>query len=285
MNDVREHVALFVEPARQGVVSWNTRTSNGRIDVRLLRAHQPATPWLELAQWNPSGRRSLSSEAEGVRIEVDVLHAEQLFDGVEVRAQGVAFSGVSLATPEHNKRSERATMTESLLDVPRRSQYVVANERGWCSAATMAMLCAFAGIERSVAQVAQGTFDGAYNGTGNWAFNVAFAGSLGLFACVAYLRNFEHAARLLERGVPIGLSYGWEPGELRGAPIPSSDGHLAVLCGFDAHGDCIVNDPAAPDVRCVYPREQLEALWLRNLGVAYIVARTDAIVKDILYSP
>jgi hypothetical protein len=115
-------------------------------------------------------------------------------------------------------------------------------------------------------------FDRAYNGTGNWSFNVAFSGNLGLRAAVVYLRNLDHAQRLIEAGIPVAISYSWSAGELPGAPIEHSDGHLVVLCGFAANGDCAINDPAAPNVRVVYPRAPLERVWLRNKGVAYAIA-------------
>ena len=56
---------------------------------------------------------------------------------------------------------------------------------------------------------------------------------------------------------------------LDGAPIASSNGHLAVLVGFDAAGNPIVNDPAAAsdgDVQRTYNRAQLETLWLEHSG-------------------
>ena len=136
--------------------------------------------------------------------------------------------------------------------------------------------CARSGAEKYNAlnstPSARAVFDGAYNGTGNWTFNVAFSGSLGLRAAVVHVRNLEHAQRFIERGIPLAISYSWKEGELPGAPLEHSDGHLAVLCGFTANGDCAMNDPAAPNVRVVYPRGSIEAIWQRNHGVAYAVA-------------
>ena len=70
-------------------------------------------------------------------------------------------------------------------------------------------------------------------------------------------------------GVPVVISYYWNEGDLTGAPIPSSDGHLAVLVGFDAAGNPIVNDPAAAtdaDVQRTYLRSELEHLWVKKSG-------------------
>jgi hypothetical protein len=77
---------------------------------------------------------------------------------------------------------------------------------------------------------------------------------------------------LIERNIPLVLSYAWAAGELPGAPLEHSAGHLAVLCGFTGNGDCAMNDPAAPRVRVVYPRAALERLWQRNGAIAYVIA-------------
>ena len=144
------------------------------------------------------------------------------------------------------------------------------------------MIHAFHGIDRSVAETARAVFDRAYNGTGNWSFNVAHSGKLGLRAVVAHLRNLDHAQRLIERNLPIAISYSWSEGELPGAPLEHSDGHLVVLCGFTHDGDCAINDPAARNVRAVYPRSAIERIWQRNEGVAYVVAPGGIEYADVL---
>ena len=269
---VEERGRLGFEAARQGVLSWNTFAERGSIDVRLLRAGAPATPWLPYVQWSPEGRKSYSSEHADLRIEVDVIRSSQPFDGIEVRAPGVEFKAIAFAMPVRCVPSLPYIGQARILDVPARSQYAVEGERGWCSAASLSMINAYYGLDYAVQATAAAVFDRAYNGTGNWAFNVAFSGSLGLRAYVVYLRNLEHAQRLIEIGVPLAISYSWAAGELPGAPLEHSDGHLAVLCGFTADGDCAMNDPAAPNVRVVYPRGALERVWQRANGVAYAIA-------------
>ncbi|MBV8531779.1 MAG: C39 family peptidase, partial [Candidatus Eremiobacteraeota bacterium] len=118
----------------------------------------------------------------------------------------------------------------------------------------------------------------------NWSFNVAFSGRLGLRAVVAHLRGLDHAQRLIERNLPLAISYSWGAGELPGAPLDHSDGHLVVLRGFTRNGDCAINDPAAPNVRVVYPRSAVERIWQRNNGVAYVVAPVGIEYADVLIS-
>jgi hypothetical protein len=271
-TDVESLGALTFETAREGVLSWNTFAESGVLEFRLLRAHMPATPWLPHAEWSAEGRKSFSSMHQDVRVDVDVIRAAQPFDGIEVRARDVAFEALAFATPVRNAPSMPYLGEARILDVPARSQYVVEGERGWCSATSISMLNAYFGLDYDVPSTARAVFDRAYNGTGNWSFNVAFSGSLGLRAAVVYLRNLDHAQRLIEAGIPVAISYSWSGNELPGAPLEHSDGHLVVLCGFTANGDCAVNDPAAPNLRVVYPRAALERVWQRNNGVAYAIA-------------
>jgi len=281
---VRDTARLLFEPARRGVLSWNTFTPAGLIEFRLLRAHSPATVWMEFAQWHPTGSKSFSPDHEGVHVEVDVIRAEQPFDGIELRARDVEFNLVAFSSPMHARPSLPYGRSALILDVPPRSQYAAENERGWCSPTSLSMIHAYHGIDVSIEDTARAVFDRSYNGTGNWTFNVAFSGSLGLRGVVAHLRNLEHAQRLIERNLPIALSYSWRDGELPGAPLPHSDGHLVVLCGFTQDGDCAINDPAAPNVRVVYPRNVIEDLWQRNEGVAYVIAPVGIEYADVLSS-
>jgi len=282
--DVRESTRIFFEPERTGVLSWNTFAPAGRIAFRLLRAHMPATPWYNYVEWHPSGRKSFSpySDNEGVRVDVDVLTADQPFDGIEIRAEDVDFRMLAFASPLRTAPSLPYAGDAMILDVPARSQYVVDGERGWCSPTSLSMVHAYHGIDVSVEETAEAVMDSEYNGTGNWAFNVAYSGALGLRGTVAYLQNLDRAERLIRRNLPVVISYSWRDGELPGAPLPHSDGHLAVLCGFTRDGDCAINDPAAPSVRVVYPRAAIEALWQRNNAAAYVVAPAGIEYADIL---
>jgi hypothetical protein len=279
----REVARLLFEPARSGVLSWNTHAESGRIAFRLLRASRPSGDWLDLAEWRLGGAKSFSPEHDGTRVDIDVIRAAQPFDGIEVRAPDVEFELVAFSSPVRARPSLPYARDALILDVPPYSQFEDAeNERGWCSPASLAMIHAFHGIDRPVAETARAVFDRAYNGTGNWSFNVAYSGKLGFRAVVAHLCNLEHAQRLIERNLPLAISYSWSEGELPGAPLEHSEGHLVVLCGFTRDGDCAINDPAAPNVRVVYPRGAIERIWQRNEGVAYVVAPIGIEYADVL---
>ncbi|MGC1380716.1 MAG: C39 family peptidase [Candidatus Baltobacteraceae bacterium] len=281
--DPGDSATLYFEPARKGVLSWNTHTPSGQIAFRLLRAHRPDGEWLDCAQWHPTGAKSFSPEHGETKVDVDVIRAAALFDGIEVRAPGVCFDLVAFSSAVRPRPSLPYARAALILDVPARSQYADAgHESGWCSPASLAMIHAYHGIDEPVAQIARAVFDRAYNGTGNWAFNVAHSGRLGLRGVVAHLCNLDHAQRLIERNLPLAISYSWREGELPGAPLERSDGHLVVLRGFTGDGDCAINDPAAPNVRVVYPRAAIERIWQRNEGIAYVVAPIGVEYADVL---
>jgi hypothetical protein len=284
VTNAREGATLRFEPTRSGVISWNTYAPSGRLSFRLLRAGAPATASYDYAEWHPTGRKSFSaqSDREGVRVDVDIIKADQPFDGIELHADGVDFNLLAFAAPVRTAPSLPYARDALILDVPAYTQYVVEGERGWCSPTSIAMVNSYHGVDIGVEETAQSVADRAYNGTGNWSFNVAYSGSLGLRAVVAHLANLDQAQRLIERNLPVVISYSWSDGELPGAPLPHSDGHLAVLCGFTATGDCAINDPAAPLVRVIYPRGAIERIWQRNNGVAYVIAPDGVDYLDVL---
>ena len=122
---------------------------------------------------------------------------------------------------------------------------------------------------------ARATYDHGYDGTGNWPFTTAYAAARTGSAFVTRLRSLAEAEQFIAAGIPLVASVAFKSGELSGAPISSSAGHLLVIAGFTASGDVVVNDPAAPTnatVRRTYSRAELERVWLgASGGVVYVV--------------
>jgi hypothetical protein len=131
------------------------------------------------------------------------------------------------------------------------------------------MLLAYWGKAHAIPEIVRAVYDERYGGTGNWAFNMAFAGSLGLRAVLAHLGGLDHAARFIAAGIPLALSFSWCSGDLPGAPLDRSDGHLAVLRGFTPQGHPQMNDPAQPDIMTTYDRKALERVWQAHGGAAF----------------
>jgi Peptidase_C39 like family len=164
---------------------------------------------------------------------------------------------------------------DRVLPVPTCSQMVYPDGGNvWCSPTALSMALAYwqgsdGACEPRVRTAVDGVYDWCYDGHGNWPFNTAYAATQGFEAYVARFTSMCQAEAWIAAGVPVVFSLAWQPGDLSGAPILSSDGHLAVLVGFDAAGNPVVNDPAAASddtVRRVYDRAELESLWLEHSG-------------------
>jgi hypothetical protein len=193
-----------------------------------------------------------------------------------------------------------------VLDVPRYSQMVHSGHypawggggQAWCSPTSLSMVLgyydalpprsAYAWVPDGhpqpwVDHAARMTFDADYDGTGNWPFNTAYAGTRlgpGARAYVTRLRSLRQAERHVAGGTPLVASISFGAGELDGAPISSTNGHLLVIMGFTRSGDVVVNDPAAQrrsGVRRTYDRGQFEDAWLPTSGgVVYVLTRDAA---------
>jgi hypothetical protein len=177
-----------------------------------------------------------------------------------------------------------------VLDVPRYSQMVHAGEypqyggggEAWCSPTSTSMVLGYyrrlpaaaeyAWVRRSytdrfVDHAARMTFDYGYDGTGNWPFNTAYAAKHAGKAFVTRFTSLRAVEQLIRARIPVVTSITFGRGELAGAPISSTNGHLVVVVGFTKAGDVVVNDPASrtrSGVRRTYDRAQFENAWLKR---------------------
>jgi hypothetical protein len=256
-------------PAKSAVVSWNTRAPSGRIDLAVYRADGQVSTWLPYVAFTPDERRSLCGRDDVARIATDIIEAPVPIVAVEVRSDA-PLDAVAVSTPVHRRSSEPATIRRAL-DVPALSQYLIAypEERGWCTPTSLAMLLAYWGKPHDIAAIVGAVYDTAYGGTGNWAFNMAYASRLDLRAALVHLAGLDHAAGFIAAGIPLALSFSWTSGDLPNAPLDHSDGHLAVLRGFTRHGHPQLNDPAQADIVTTYDRKALERVWQAHGGAAF----------------
>ncbi len=204
--------------------------------------------------------------------------------------------------------TSRTTLTRDVvLPVPRFSQMIHEGHfpgyggggESWCSPTSLAMVLGYYGAlpssdetvwagathpDRVVDHLARMTYDYAYRGTGNWPFNTAYAATRVQQAFVTRFTSLRDVERLVAAGIPVITSVSFRSGELSGAPIRSTNGHLLVVVGFRTDGDVIVNDPAAATrrgVRRTYDRGQFEDAWLKrgvyggSGGTAYVVRDAD----------
>jgi hypothetical protein len=291
----------------RAVPSWDADTPPGSWIEMSLRAQLPGgrlTKWYSAGVWaaddSTVARHSVKGQGDGdADLVTDTLvigdgkpAAEALQVKVRLMAArpdavpslGLAAVAVSTTPPGRAARAGPAAAGDparwgTVLDVPACTQSYPDGDSGWCSPTSISMIVAYwakdtSPCEPKVRAAVGGVYDWVYEGHGNWPFNTAYAAARGLEAYVTRFRSLAEAERWVAAGVPVGLSYAWEPGMLSNAPVRSSDGHLGVLVGFDAAGDPVVNDPAGKGdaVRRTYRRAELENVWLGHSGgTAYLV--------------
>ena len=276
-----QHALLRVPPSTRAIVSWNTTAPSGGIALIAHRADGTVSQPLLYVRWSREERRSLDGSDAQTRIAVDVVHSDVAMTAIGV-ASTVDLDAAAVAVPPPPDARVAARESTAVLDVPKLSQYLPdhPHERGWCSAASLAMLLRYHGADADVATVARAVHDAAYGGAGNWTFNAAHAGARGLRGLVAYLRGIDHVAAFIDAGLPVAISVAWNQGELPGAPLEHSEGHLLVVRAVEPDY-VFVNDPAHPAIATRYPRSVLDLIFREHGGVAYLIApreRTEELV-------
>lgn len=285
-----------------------------RVLVRVKRGSSTGS-WDVVGEWaygpNSINRASgLAQTDDLAKVAVDTVRANpnKRFSSWQVRVELLRKPGssatprlrsVSAAVSSYGTRSvatSRTTMTATReLRVPSFSQMTHRGHfpqwggggEAWCSPTSIAMVLRYAGrgpaaskyqwagTDGQVDHAARYSYDHRYRGTGNWGFSTAYAAHHGADAFVTRLSDLRDAEAFIRAGIPLVVSVRFGRGELSGAPISSTNGHLLVIRGFTKDGRVIANDPAGATnsaVRRVYDRAQLERAWLRGSGgITYVV--------------
>ena len=286
------------------IVSWNATTPTGSWVEVLTRVNLGShwTKWYNLGVWASDSstiqRHSvkLQGDSDGyVAVDTLVLSDKKavvegyqikvrLFstDAASIPSVGYLSAAYSTSAPKKIAPSQGdLTKWGTLLPVPECSQMVYPDGGNvWCSPTSVSMVLGFlegdtGPCEARVRAAVDGVYDRIYDGHGNWVFNTAYAATHGFTASVRRFASLDEVEPWVAAGVPVVFSFAWGKGDLTGAAIDSSNGHLAVIVGFDDAGNPIVNDPAAAaddDVQRTYDRAELEAVWLTNSGgTVYII--------------
>jgi len=141
-----------------------------------------------------------------------------------------------------------------------------------CSPTSVAMVLGWWARATTVGDLAAEMFHPGLGLYGVWLPAVRAAARRGVPGYLLRFPDWAAAAWCLEHGLPIVASVRYEAGELTGAAIGRTPGHLLVLTGFD--GDhVLVNDPAAGTGATVGRRYRLDEVWrvwLNRVGVGYV---------------
>ncbi len=277
------------------VLSWNVDApSNSWIQFEVRGFFKPrATRYFTLAKWSPTRERlprtSLKDEQdEDGRVDTDTLICKYPCDRFQLRITmggdpgrkpKLKFLGVTLKDASFAGLPLRPNRLAwgKVLPVLERSQMPYPNGNVLCSPTTVSMMMDFWAhklnrpeLARDVPEIAAAVYDTAWRGTGNWAFNMAWAGSHpGMRAYVTRMSDLSELEDWIQQGMPVGLSVCYDL--LRGRPSRAT-GHLVVCVGFTETGDVIINDPGTRrNVQKVFKRKNVERAWAYSKNAAYII--------------
>lgn len=290
-------VAVPGFPWKESVVSWNIPSNwHATVEARPILKDTPG-PWYTLARWSSDPavfpRTSVRDQADAIAsVDTDILRMHDAADAIEVRlvfprdlprSAGAVRLGVSLlaAMATEPPAPVETNAWGRLIDLPVRSQADYPEGiHSWCSPTSLTMLLSHWGKARNLADpaldvrpVAAAVHDPGWGGTGNWSFNVGYAGQHpGLVACVARLGGVGDLERWILAGIPVAASVSYA--QLKGAPLPHpGDGHLVVVSGFTPSGDVRIHDPGVARERVVrtIPRADFARAWDHSSRTTYLV--------------
>ena len=300
---------------KEAIASWNASTPSGSWVEIQFRAQYNGTRWSKwyvLGIWASDDstirRHSVQSQGDSDGfVAVDTFVSSNKKDTTNkfqlklrlFSANGTATPSVQNASVAYSTAAPKSAgatagnplLWDTLINVPECSQMVYPDGgEVWCSPTSTSMVLAYldgytGACEPRVRAAVEGVYDWIYDGHGNWPFNTAYAYSQGYESYVARFTSLGKVEEFVAAGVPVVVSFAWDKGDLTGSAIPSSNGHLAVIVGFDAAGNPILNDPAAAsneDVQRTYLRSEFEPLWLETSGgTVYLIYPQGATVSVV----
>ena len=288
-----------VLPWNELIVSWNASCPPGTaltVEAQAFDAER-ATRFYTIGHWSAepgTNRASVRHEGDAdAKVDTETLVCLRQMNAAQVRVtlrgtNGISpqlkllsFSFLNSAIPPTTNAPNRAAWGR-VLDVPERSQLGYKGGSGWCSPTSLSMLLGYwsgqlhrAELDVPVPETARQVHDVVYGGTGNWAFNMAYAGSFdGMRAWATRFDDFRRVEDWIVAGIPVALSVSFDL--LNGKEADQGNGHLIVVVGFTETGDVVVNDPwpnpkKENRVRKIFPRAQVIRAWQRSKQAAYLV--------------
>jgi len=299
-------------PWNELIVSWNADAPSGtylRIEARALSPDHDTT-YYSMGNWSldqqtfPRSSVRNQKDADGT-VDTDTLVLRQLADAAQIRVTlggtngaqpALKFLGASFANTRTapSPSAPHHAAWGKIVSTPERSQHGYPNAKGWCSPTSLSMMLAHWSetlnrpeMTLTVPEVANLVYDADYAGTGNWAFNVAFAGSFnGMRSYVTRLDDISEVEDWIAAGIPVILSARWD--WLKPGRPYDPVGHLIVCIGFTENGDVVINDPAAhldrgQSVRQIYQRADVIHSWSKSHQAVYLVYPTNAEIPPDRY--
>jgi hypothetical protein len=300
-----------IKPAmdwNQLVVSWNAAAPAGtflKIEARAISTNRE-TKFFTMGVWSPDNKKIPRASVRDQKdpdgdVRTDTLILKRPASAAQIRvtlggtnqqSPALKFLGLSFCNTKAAPAAQppnRAAWGKTI-PTPERSQHGYPQEKGWCSPTSLSMaLARWADVlhrpelNLDVPEVAAAVYDRQYDGTGNWPFNTAFAGSLiGMRSYVTRFSDISELEDWIAAGIPVIISAPWEllePGRPK-----ASGGHLVVCIGFTESGDVVINDPATnlkrESVQRIYKRENVMRAWAESHNTVYLVFPETAVLPE-----
>lgn len=252
------------------------------------RAGGTLSPWVGGAAIGAARFEPVAERADALAAEIDEFRASAPVEAIRLRLRVSAAEPRALfAAPwlvtlsawdgEAAATDGGAAGRGARLAVPAVSQMEADEAIRWriCSPASVAMVFAYYGARVDLAALAREIFHPGLDRFGVWPAAIVAAARRSLAGYLLRFPDWESAAWCLERGMPVIASVRYGAGELAGAAIGETTGHLLVLTGWEG-GEVLVNDPAAAtagEVARRYPLDGLRRVWLARAGIGYVLFR------------
>ncbi len=176
---------------------------------------------------------------------------------------------------ESNKKSDNKHTTMNPLPVPQKSQMVASEQirQRICSPTSVSMVVDYFGKKSSIIDMSRLTYNKQHDMYGLWPAGIWAASRYGLLGYIYRFSLWQEVVWLLAKKIPVIASIQYDEGELTGALMNKTTGHLVVIKGI-GQNYVAVNDPAAPDEESVereYDLTQFSRHWFRKNGIGYVL--------------
>ena len=288
-------------PFNEAVLSWNVDAPPGTgIETEIqVQIGESKSRWYNMGRWSQDAllfpRESVKGQKdEDGNVETDTLVLKIPAKNFQLRLTlkpdsagtlpNIKFLGVSLIETKavDDPLAPLKSVWGKEIVVPGKSQSGYPDSKGWCSPTSADMILSFWSkrlnrpeLDMPVPDAAHAVFDKAYDGTGNWSFNMAYAGSFtNIRAYVARFSDIRELESWVEKGLPVVVSVSYDL--LKGKTIDNDPGHLMVCDGFTESGDIVLNDPAhhpekGEACRKIFPRANFLKGWKRSRNTVYLI--------------
>jgi hypothetical protein len=225
--------------------------------------------------------RADAATGAAVTTHIDYFHVRSALESavliVEVAAERLPDTPhlLTVARRPHRMSPDAGSRVVCSLPVPPVSQLTAPRgiRHRICSTTCVNMVLSFFGVATHNGELTALTHHVPSQMFGVWPLNMWAASRKGALGAVELFTSLDDAVPALAAGLPVVSSIRFRAGELVGAPLDATGGHLVVLTGLTADS-AYANDPAGRGIEGVlrrYRRDQFAAAWLTERGAAYVM--------------